>query len=78
MSQARPALGIYEHYKGQRYQLLGFCRHSESEEELALYRCLYGNFDLWVRPLTMFTEYIERDGQCLARFRFVEAAEPSL
>lgn len=50
--------GIYRHYKGHRYQVLGCARHSETEEWLVVYRCLYGEFSLWVRPLAMFTEQV--------------------
>lgn len=64
------ALGRYRHYKGQHYELLGIARHSETEEELAVYRTLYGDFSLWVRPLAMFLETIERDGNIEPRFAY--------
>ncbi|MFZ2289543.1 MAG: DUF1653 domain-containing protein [Halopseudomonas yangmingensis] len=63
--------GRYRHYKGQDYQVLGIARHSETEEVLVVYRTLYGNFDLWVRPLDMFTQDVELDGERLPRFTFV-------
>ncbi|GAB5499563.1 MAG: hypothetical protein PsegKO_18740 [Pseudohongiellaceae bacterium] len=63
-------LGRYRHYKGPYYELIDIARHSETEEPMAVYRTLYGDFDLWVRPLTMFLEEIERDGQTLPRFSF--------
>lgn len=63
--------GRYRHYKGQDYQVLGVARHSETEEVLVVYRTLYGNFDLWVRPLDMFTQDVELDGERLPRFTFV-------
>lgn len=63
-------LGRYRHYKGKHYELVGIARHSETEEELAVYRTLYGDFSLWVRPLTMFLETIERDGQIQPRFAY--------
>lgn len=66
--------GIYQHFKGGRYEVLGTARHSETEEELVVYRPLYGGGGLWVRPLTMFTETVERDGTTQPRFRYVEAA----
>ncbi len=47
--------GLYRHYKGAQYQVIDTVRHSETEEELVLYRALYGSKDLWVRPLAMFT-----------------------
>jgi len=63
--------GRYRHYKGQDYQVIGTARHSESEEELVLYFPLYGDEaerEYWVRPLTMFKETVEVDGQHLPRF----------
>ncbi|MCL5041207.1 MAG: DUF1653 domain-containing protein [Gammaproteobacteria bacterium] len=63
--------GLYRHYKGQDYAVIGVARHSETEEQLVVYRTLYGNFDLWVRPLSMFTEQVEVDGEWLSRFTFV-------
>ena len=63
-------LGRYRHYKGKHYELLGIARHSETDEELAVYRTLYGDFSLWVRPLAMFLETVERDGQTQPRFAF--------
>jgi hypothetical protein len=60
--------GRYRHYKGNDYQVLGIARHSETEEELVVYRCLYGDFSLWVRPLAMFTESVTIDGRSVPRF----------
>lgn len=60
--------GCYRHYKGKRYQVIGVARHSESEEELVVYRCLYGDFSLWVRPVEMFLEKVLVDGRVLPRF----------
>lgn len=64
--------GIYQHYKGRRYEVIDVARHSETEEWLVVYRTLYGNYDLWVRPLTMFVEQVEVDGQRVPRFEFVK------
>ncbi|XID76100.1 DUF1653 domain-containing protein [Alkanindiges sp. WGS2144] len=50
--------GIYKHYKGQHYQVLYCARHSETQEWQVVYRCLYGDFSVWVRPLAMFTEQV--------------------
>ena len=47
-------LGIYEHYKGNRYEVLGVGRHSETHEEMVVYRALYGSHDFWIRPLSYF------------------------
>lgn len=64
--------GIYQHYKGRRYEVIDIARHSETEEQLVVYRTLYGNYDLWVRPLAMFEELVEVDGRKVPRFEFVK------
>ena len=63
--------GRYRHYKGKDYQVIGLARHSETEEPLVVYRTLYGDFDLWVRPLAMFNEQVEVDGEQYPRFTFI-------
>lgn len=63
--------GRYRHYKGNEYIILGVARHSETEEELVVYRQDYGEKGLWVRPLAMFLETVEVDGQRVPRFKFV-------
>lgn len=60
--------GIYQHFKGNQYQVVDIARHSENLEEVVVYKALYGDFGLWVRPLAMFAETIERDGKQIARF----------
>lgn len=60
--------GVYRHYKGQRYEVLDIVRHSETEEQLVLYRALYGEYDLWVRPYDMFFEEVVVAGQRVPRF----------
>ena len=63
--------GIYQHYKGQIYQIFNVARHSETEEQLVVYQCLYGDYSMWVRPLSMFVETVElEDGQVIPRFKF--------
>ncbi|MDG1310638.1 MAG: DUF1653 domain-containing protein [Porticoccaceae bacterium] len=69
--------GIYKHYKGNLYEVLGVARHSETEETHVVYKTLYGDYSLWVRPLGMFTESVEVDGQQIPRFEFVEPTESS-
>jgi hypothetical protein len=60
--------GIYRHYKGQQYRVMGTARHSETEEQLVVYQALYGEYGLWVRPLAMFTETVNVDGEQISRF----------
>ena len=65
--------GIYRHYKGPSYEVVGTATHSETEETLVVYRALYGEFGLWVRPLAMFTETVTIDGVEVLRFAFDRA-----
>jgi len=64
--------GVYEHYRGARYDVLFVARHSETEEEFVVYRQLYGDRGHWVRPLAMFLETVELDGRTVGRFTHVE------
>ena len=64
-------MGRYRHYKGKDYEVLGMARHSETEEELVVYRALYGERGLWVRPLAMFSEQVVVDGRTRPRFEFI-------
>lgn len=64
--------GIYRHFKGNMYKVIGTARHSETMEEMVVYQALYGEMGLWVRPRNMFTEIVERDGKTFPRFEFVE------
>ncbi len=73
MSNPLPC-GIYRHYKGQLYEVLGVAQHSETEEVLVVYRALYGDYGLWVRPLAMFAETVAAaDGTRLPRFALQQA-----
>ncbi|MBI5817194.1 MAG: DUF1653 domain-containing protein [Candidatus Yonathbacteria bacterium] len=54
----KPKLGIYEHYKGKQYEVIGVTQHSETLEEMVVYRALYGAKGLWVRQLKMFMEEV--------------------
>jgi hypothetical protein len=67
--------GRYRHYKGRAYTVLGVARHSETQEELVVYRQEYGDFSLWVRPVAMFLETIEIDGQPVPRFQYLGGHE---
>ena len=60
--------GVYEHFKGNRYEVVGVARDSETEEPVVVYRPLYGERGLWVRPLAMFVEHVERDRYSGPRF----------
>ncbi len=60
--------GRYRHYKGNYYEVIGIACHSETREKLVVYRCLYGDFSLWVRPLDMFCETVIADGREVSRF----------
>ena len=66
MSTIKP--GRYRHFKGSEYEVLGTARHSETLEEMVVYRALYGEGGLWVRPAAMWSETVERDGYCGPRF----------
>ena len=63
--------GRYRHFKGKEYEVLGVARHSETEEELVVYRALYGVFGLWVRPVSMWNVTVERDGKTFRRFTYI-------
>jgi hypothetical protein len=66
-------IGLYKHYKGKYYQVIGVCKHSETQEDLVLYEALYENeiSKLWVRPIGMFLESIVIDGKKVSRFQYV-------
>lgn len=70
--------GLYRHYKGNEYQVYGVANHSETLEVLVLYRALYGPRELWVRPLEMFKESVEVNGEEIPRFTLIEPREASL
>ena len=64
--------GRYRHYKGNDYEVLGVARHSETEEEYVIYRALYGEGGLWIRPKKMFLESVWVDGSVQPRFKPLE------
>ena len=70
--------GKYRHFKGGEYELLGIASHSETLEPMVVYRALYGNQDLWVRPAAMWEELVEKDGYCGPRFQYIGDCHTSL
>lgn len=72
MAQSIPQ-GIYRHYKGSLYQVLHTAQHSETEESLVVYRCLYGEYGVWVRPIVMFAEMVTVEGKQVPRFELIKA-----
>jgi hypothetical protein len=66
--------GRYRHFKGGEYEVLGVARHSEGLEDMVVYRPLYNDTGLWVRPLSMFMEHVEHNGKTQPRFTFMEEA----
>ncbi len=65
-------LGKYKHYKGKFYEVIGIAKHSETKEELVVYKALYDSRELWVRPKKMFLEKVIIDGKEVSRFEFIE------
>ena len=68
-SEIKP--GRYRHFKGKEYEVLFIARHSETEEEMVVYRALYGDGGIWVRPASMWNETVERDGKTYQRFTYI-------
>lgn len=64
--------GIYQHYKGQLYQVFHVATHSETGEKVVVYQCLYDDYSMWVRPLEMFMETVEIDGEVIPRFKLIQ------
>ena len=64
-------LGKYRHFKGKEYEVLAIAKHSETLEEMVVYRALYGAGDVWARPLAMFEEQVEKDGKVFPRFTYI-------
>ena len=69
MDEIKP--GRYRHFKGNEYEVIGLARHSETQEEMVVYRALYGDFGLWVRPARMWNETVERDGKTFRSFTYI-------
>ena len=65
-------LGKYRHFKGGEYEVIALAKHSETQEEMVVYRALYGEGENWVRPACMWNETVTRDGKTFPRFTFLE------
>ncbi len=63
--------GKYRHFKGKEYQLIGVATHSETLVPMVVYKALYGDHNLWVRPVSMWNETVEKDGYCGPRFQYI-------
>ena len=63
--------GIYRHFKGNEYEVIGIARHSETLEEMVIYKALYGDGDIWVRPVSMWSETVIKDGVEYKRFTYI-------
>ncbi len=68
-------LGIYRHYKGKEYRVIGVAKHSESLEDMIVYQALYGKGQMWVRPKKMFLEKINFEGKLIPRFCLIDKNE---
>ena len=64
-------IGKYEHYKGGQYEVLGIAKHSETMEEFVVYKALYDEGELWIRPIKMFLEEVEFSGKKIPRFKYI-------
>lgn len=69
--------GIYTHYKGAQYEVIDVATHSETEERFVVYRPMYGERALWIRPLEMFVETVEYMGETVPRFKFAHDSQES-
>ena len=65
-------LGKYRHFKGNEYEVIGIAKNSETLESMVVYRALYGDGEVWVRPEAMWNETVEKDGKSFTRFTFIE------
>jgi hypothetical protein len=71
MNETKIPLGRYRHFTGNEYEVIAIAKHSETLEEMVVYRALYGEGGFWVRPLSMWTETVERDGKTFPRFTYL-------
>ena len=64
--------GVYKHYKGNLYKVLGFAKHSETNEDLVIYMALYGDYCVWARPKHIWNEIVEKNGKKYKRFELIK------
>ncbi len=70
MTMIKP--GKYKHYKGNEYEVIGIAKHSETMEDMVVYKALYGDGEIWVRPLSMWNETVIKDGKEYRRFEYIK------
>ena len=71
MENCEIKLGKYRHFKGNEYEVIAVAKHSETLEDMVVYRALYGEKGIWVRPLKMWNETVEKDGKKVKRFEYI-------
>ena len=69
------SLGVYRHYKGGFYEVMGFAVHSETLEDMVIYKALYGEMKTWVRPLAMWRELVDVEGEKVSRFSAIASKD---
>lgn len=72
MNESNVKLGKYRHFKGSEYEVVGIAKNSETLEDMVIYKELYGQGCLWVRPVSMFVDFKEAEGKTVPRFKFLE------
>ena len=71
MRRRQMKLGKYEHFKGNQYEVIGTAKHSETLEEFVVYKVLYGEGEIWIRPLKIFFEEVKANGKKIPRFKYI-------
>lgn len=71
MKKTTISLGIYRHFKGNFYEAIAVAKHSETLEDMVVYRALYGEGEIWVRPLSLWMEQVEQNGEKIPRFLYI-------
>lgn len=71
----KPKKGIYKHFKGNYYLVIDIGKHTDTLEEFIIYKALYDNGDIWIRPLYQFNEAVKYNNECVPRFKFIMYVE---